>query len=275
MSIITMSYPGGKTKAVTLSYDDGRTEDKRLIEIMNKHGLKGTFNINTGCFSEEDLDGRGRMSRKQAIELYTNSGHEVAVHTYTHPHLEDMYTAHVAQEILKDRIEIEKMFGTIVRGMAYPFGSSTDEVVNCLKAAGIVYSRTTESTGWFNIPTDWLRMPATCHHNDPRLPELTDRFLSIEKRSFDTCWLFYLWGHSYEYEGNHNWDIIERFAEKVGNRDDIWYATNIEVYDCVHNFKQLIYNAEGTKVYNPTASSVWIRIDGDAVEIPSGKTLNL
>ena len=37
----------GKNKALTFSYDDGVTQDKRLIEIFNKYGLKATFNLNS------------------------------------------------------------------------------------------------------------------------------------------------------------------------------------------------------------------------------------
>ena len=37
-------------KALTFSYDDGVTQDKRLIKILNKYGLKCTFNINSGLF---------------------------------------------------------------------------------------------------------------------------------------------------------------------------------------------------------------------------------
>mgnify|MGYP002513618435 CR=1 FL=1 len=43
-------------KSVTFSFDDGVTQDIRLIEILNKYGLKGTFNINAGCFSPEDVE---------------------------------------------------------------------------------------------------------------------------------------------------------------------------------------------------------------------------
>ena len=42
-----MLFPGKKRKVLTLSYDDGVEQDIRLVEIMKKHGLKGTFNINT------------------------------------------------------------------------------------------------------------------------------------------------------------------------------------------------------------------------------------
>ena len=46
-------WPGFLKKAVTLSYDDGVRQDKRLIQIMKQHGLKGTFNINSGCYAKE------------------------------------------------------------------------------------------------------------------------------------------------------------------------------------------------------------------------------
>ena len=37
-------FPGGKAKALTMSYDDGKLEDIRLLEILNKYVIKGTFN---------------------------------------------------------------------------------------------------------------------------------------------------------------------------------------------------------------------------------------
>ena len=36
----------GMKKALTFSYDDGVTQDIRLIEIFNKYNLKATFNLN-------------------------------------------------------------------------------------------------------------------------------------------------------------------------------------------------------------------------------------
>lgn len=50
---IFMRFPGGKKKALTLSYDDGVEQDIRLIDIMKKNGLKGTFNLNSGCYAPE------------------------------------------------------------------------------------------------------------------------------------------------------------------------------------------------------------------------------
>lgn len=40
----------GKTKAITFSFDDGVEQDIRLIEMFDRYGLKGTFNLNSGSF---------------------------------------------------------------------------------------------------------------------------------------------------------------------------------------------------------------------------------
>ena len=47
-----MLFPGGKQKALTLSYDDGVQQDIRFIEILDKYGIKCTFNINSYSFEE-------------------------------------------------------------------------------------------------------------------------------------------------------------------------------------------------------------------------------
>ena len=49
----------GKMKAVTFSYDDGVTQDIRLVELLNKYGLKATFNINSGFLGQRGILERG------------------------------------------------------------------------------------------------------------------------------------------------------------------------------------------------------------------------
>lgn len=281
MASIFMRFPEGRAKAVTLSYDDGVEQDIRLIEIMKANGLKGTFNINTGCYAEEGMvydEGviHRRMSRSLAQKTYLNSGMEVAVHALTHPFLEWEAENVCAYEVLQDRKNIEDDFGGIVRGMAYPFGSYNDSVVTNLKQCGIVYSRTVQSTERFDIPTDWLRLPATCHHDNPKLMELAHQFVegSVEG-PMGNPWLFYLWGHSYEFEQFDNWSVIEEFAEYIGNREDIWYATNIEIYDYIAAYKQLQFSIDQKTVYNPTAMTLYFERNGQKHCIKSGEVRTL
>ena len=276
MGSIFMRFPNGKPRALTLSYDDGVQQDARLIEIMQKHGLKGTFNLNSGLYAPigtvyEKGTVHRRMEMQQCTDLYKSAGMEVAVHGLTHPFLEQLPCNICTNEIIADRLNLEQQFGTIVRGMAYPFGTYSDDVVNVLKSCGIVYSRTVESTRSFDIPTDWLRLNPTCHHDDPELFELLNKFLAT--RTDRAPQMFYLWGHSYEFERDDNWSVIEAFAEKASAQSDVWYATNIEIYSYIEAFNQLQFSADGKIVYNPTAITLWFMQDDKLIKIAPAQTL--
>ncbi|MBQ3021961.1 MAG: polysaccharide deacetylase family protein [Clostridia bacterium] len=273
-----MRFKDGKAKALTLSYDDGVDQDIRLMKILDDNGIKCTFNISAGRFAKEGTtypDDKicGRlMSKSQAINLYKNSGHEVAIHGYTHPHLTNIPTNHAMYEIIEDRKELEKTFDTLVRGCAYPFGAFNDDVVKILELAQIKYARTTISTNKFTMPSDWLRLDPTCHHKSAQLMELAEKFVELDPKGAN---LFYVWGHSYEFDQDNNWDVIENFAQYIGGREDIWYATNIEIYDYVEAYKNLQITANGKKVYNPSVIDVWMYAEGEVYKIPSGETVKL
>ncbi len=271
-----MRYPGGKAKALTFSYDDGVEQDIRFIEILDKNGMKGTFNINSGSYPAEDnvwAEGtiHRRMPKSRVTELYSKGGHEVAVHALTHAWLEQLPPERIAYEVIKDREDLEDQFGCIVRGMAYPYGTFSDTVVEVLRSCGIVYARTTQVTRKFDIPKDWLRLAATCHHNEPTLMELAQNFVNMEI-SKSAPKLFYVWGHTYEFEGKDNWQVIEEFCNFMGNRDDIWYATNIEIYEYIKDFESLVYSVDGRIVKNPTARELYYQFNGKISSIKPGET---
>lgn len=170
MAYIMMRFPEGKSKALTLSYDDGVEQDVRLINIMKQHGLKGTFNLNSGEYKDPQTvypEGQihRRMSEEEVTNLYTDSGMEVVFH-----------------------------------------------------------------------------------------PQM-----------------FYLWGHSYEFEAHDNWKVIEEFADYMGGRDDIWYATNLEVYEYVEDYNRLLFSMDKTIIKNPTARDLYLDMDGTIVCIKTGK----
>ncbi len=273
-----MKLKDGKSKVLTLSYDDGVVQDIRLIRILDQYGIKGTFNINSGCYLPEDAERKkfyGRMKLSEAKQLYMNSDHEVAVHAFTHPFLEKLNNDEILMEILEDRRSIEEHYGTIARGMAYPYGTYNNQVIDCLKKCGICYSRTTKSTESFKLPENWLELHPTCHHNNPKLMELSKKFVEEKSRYICDNWLFYLWGHSYEFDNNDNWEVIEKFAEYVGGRDDIWYATNIEIYDYIKAYENLQTSVDKRIVHNPSAIDVWFVHRGETHCVKGGQTLYL
>ncbi len=274
MAQVVMRFPGGMAKAVTLSYDDGVEQDIRLVNIMKQHGLKGTFNLNSGMYAPEGTvypagQIHRRMTLRQTQELLRGSGMEVAVHGLNHPFLEQLPLENCTYEVLKDRENLENQFGCLVRGLAYPYGTYDAAVKHVLKCCGVAYARTVHSTGAFDLPDDWLEWDPTCHHADPRLFDLVQTFL--DKVILNKPWVFYLWGHSYEFEKADNWAVIEEFARRVGGHQDIWYATNIELLDYTHAFRSLRCSADGKRVYNPTEWTVWLEIDRQEVCLKPGE----
>ena len=277
-----MLFPEGKQKALTLSYDDGVQQDIRFIEILDKYGLKCTFNINSYYLEEEERSYapgqvHRRMARREATEVYSKAianGHEVATHGYSHPFLDKLPSEMISYEIVEDRKRLEEMFGKIIKGHAYPYGATSANVVEVLRNCGILYARTTAATKRFDIPTDWLRLPSTCHHNEPSLMQLADQFLNEPSR-YPNPRLFYLWGHTYEFDNNNNWEVIEKFGEYIGGKDDVWYANNMQVYEYVEAYRALQFSSNGNTVYNPSCQTVWFISGTDKVKVAPGETVKI
>ncbi len=278
MSYRFMRYPEGKIKAVTFSYDDGTKTDIRLAEICSKHGIKCTFNL---CKAE------GQLSKEEIKESFLAAGHEIAAHGYTHKAPGNSTDIEIINDVLACRNELEKEFDTIIRGMAYPDCGITnvsekryEEIKQILVSLGIAYSRTLgKDNNSFALPADWHAWMPTAHHDNPNVIEWAEKFVSTDFSklyySARSPRLFYLWGHSYEFDRNNNWKHIENLCRILGNKDDIWYATNIEIYNYVIAYNSLIWNAEGTKVYNPTVFDIWFVADEKDYCVKSCETLNL
>lgn len=222
-------FPENKMKAFTLSYDDGVAQDERFVELINKYKLKCTFNLNSGIQDEDSGWTKAgfeiyRLKSKRLRKLY--AGHEIAIHTLTHPKLTEVSDEKLAYEIEEDIKNLEEMFEQKMVGMAYPYGDYDDRVVEALHVRGIKYARTVEQTFDFEPQTDLLRLKSTCHHNAEQLLDLGKKFVEMKA---NTPQIFYVWGHTYEFDTDNRWDYIEEFFKLISNHDDIFYGTNQEV----------------------------------------------
>lgn len=281
-----MRFPGGKLKALTLSYDDGIRADVRLSETITKHGLKCTFNINTRDFGKSTAP--NKLQPAEIKEHFLDKGHEIAVHGEAHVAPGIAAPVRAITDVLNGRLTLENEFGMIVRGMAYPDSgirrmdgeNNYENIRSYLQNLGIVYSRTLGGdNNSFLMPNDWYAWMPTAHHNNTNLMKWAEEFVSIKledlylTRQYPR--LFYLWGHSYEFDNNDNWDVLEKFCETVSGKDDIWYATNIEIYEYAKAYNSLVLSADCTRIYNPTLIEVFFSVDNKEYSIKPGETLKI
>lgn len=254
-------YPGAKRKAFTLSYDDGVCQDRRLVALFNQYKVKATFNLNSGRQSYANgwthacgLEIR-HLPAEEIVALY--AGHEVAVHTVNHPHLESLSPAEIIAEVRNDKRALEERFGAVVEGMAYPFGTYDHRIPAILEKEGILYARTTKQTLDFSIPDEFYAWDSSCHHNYPGLLPLAQEFLSTDQELA----LFYVWGHSYEFDVDNNWDNMEDLLTLVSGKEDTWYATNLQICRYLTAMREL--KVQGGKLVNPTNMPLWVEVDGE------------
>lgn len=226
----------GKKKAITFSFDDGVTQDVRTIEILDKYGLKGTFNLNSGSFGSMDsydANGRTVVRRKvepsQVKELYKN--HEVAVHTVTHYNLTTLSDDCVVWQVEADKKLLEGLTGKEIRCMAYPCGgvNNDDRVAEVIKReTEIRFARTITTTYSFDQQENLLRFNPTAHFRNERIFELAEKFLALDT---DEPKLFYIWGHTYEFDAEEGaWERFERLCQMISGKENIFYGTNGEVF---------------------------------------------
>lgn len=219
-------------KLLTFSFDDGNEDDVRLVGILNRYGLKGTFNLNSSKLTKTSV--WKYCEKKEVRHLnyfeYPNlyEGHEIAGHSYSHPRLEQLEQKTLDNQIRLDKKILECLYDCKIRGMAYPYGTYNQEVIDVLVENGMEYSRTIKSTHQFELPEFPLTWHPTCHFRDKEIRQLAaDFFQSSEKKGM----LFYIWGHSYELVTEDDWCEFEEFCEYISGRSDVYYCTNIEVLD--------------------------------------------
>ena len=221
-------------KILTFSYDDGVTQDVRLIELFDKYGMKATFNINSEMFGfnrtivrENREVGLNRIHTEDLRHIYV--GHEVAAHTLTHPFLPAIEAEdEIARQVEQDRLNLSELCGYEVVGFAYPGGGINydSRVANIIREkTGVRYCRTTVSNHGFDVQDDLYEFKPSVHHHKEwdKLFELGEQFLSLQT---DTKKVFYVWGHAYEFDIEDTWARFEEFLQMMSGKDDIAYLTN-------------------------------------------------
>ena len=228
-------------KAFTMSYDDGVFQDRRLVHLMNKYGIKSTFNLNSGLIQKSEPE---RWTGERMMRFYRNrvpsvrmigddlpelyKGHEVAIHGVNHIFLENATKEETEAELINDKIALSEMFGYDIEGGAFAYCQTNEFVSDIFKQIGIKYCRGGGATGNFDPWEDMYYYTPTCHHADEKLFDLAKEFIELKA---DKPQIFYVWGHSYEFDLDEAmWERIEEFFRLISGHNDILYGTNIEVF---------------------------------------------
>lgn len=225
-----------KLKGLTFSYDDGVTQDVRLIELFNKYGMKATFNLNSELLGRENILVRegyaffhNKIKPEDVKHIY--AGHEVAAHTLTHPMLPSVSDVEIVRQVEEDRLKLSELCGYEVVGFAYPGGGQNynSRVAEVIKNnTGVRYCRTIVSNHSFDLQDNLYEFkPSVYHHREwDELFKLGEEFLTLKT---DTPKVFYVWGHAYEFDIHNTWGKFEEFLKMMSGKDDIEYATNKEL----------------------------------------------
>lgn len=263
MDIEFCYFPGGVRRALTMSFDDGKTADIRLAQLFTKYGIKGTFHYNSANIGKDTY-----VTEADIKEIAVN--HEISAHSRTHPFMDRIPLPFAIEEIADDRKSLEAISGQIVRGMSYPYGAWTQPLIAALRAVGMEYSRTIQNTKSLDLPHDFMEWHPTCHQSHD-----LDHYWEKLMKSNKHIRLLYIWGHSYEFDRDNSWQRIEEFCKKAGCHQEVWYATNIEIKEYVTAMRSLVFSMDKKTVYNPSSLPVWFSADRETVKVESGQTLRL
>jgi hypothetical protein len=271
--MIRKLYPDGKTKAFNISYDDGVIQDIRFVQLLNRYGLKGTFNLNYGLmhqnFTWQHECGMTvrRIPEEQVVSVY--QGHEIASHSYSHPYFDHMEEPEILKELGSDKFFLEKLFGREVAGYATPFYYYSDLMASCVSYCGFEYARISEESNDYSIPGDFYRWRGSKFHWDGDLEDFVGGFLETD-RELALCQLV---GHSYDLDVLNLWNLMERICHDVSKNPSVWPATHLEIVRYLRAMNQA--RMTDGNIRNESKTDLWFEIEGKTVCIRPGEVLSI
>ncbi len=261
---ITITYPGWKLKALSFSYDDGNIADRRLVSIFNKYGMKGSFHIPSAWLTKKP---ENRVTEKELLTLY--AGHEISGHGANHKSMAKLKLEELQKEIDTEISNWKKITGKKITGYAYPFGSYSGTVIEEMRKRGLIYARTVGRRGAvFTLPGDFMKWSAQAHHVN-NISLLADKYLACKPQKMS---VLLIWGHSYEFPKANNWEVMEKFCEKMSNKKDIYYATMGEIASYVISSRNLKISSDGKKLENTSKEKIFFVRNGKNLVLEAGKS---
>ena len=261
--MIKKLYPGGRSKAFNITYDDGVLQDVRFVELMNRYGLKGTFNLNSGLMETEFAwthpNGMTvkRLPTTVVAQLYEN--HEVASHTLTHPYLSQLTEAEIMEEMSKDKENLERLTGKPVLGFGGPFHHWGPEVVACAKKCGFEYARNALERYSYAPPEEYYDWSAGSYHVMPGFRDFVEGFFHTDEE-LALCQIV---GHSYDLDVENMWEYMQSLLQRVSQDRDVVSMTNLELVRYLKAMRSAVIL--DNEIINPSDQPLWFRVDGEVI----------
>lgn len=264
--MIRKLYPAGKRKAFNITYDDGVMQDLRFVELMNRYGLKGTFNLNSELmrtgFAWTHPNGMEVKRLDVDTVRWLYRGHEIASHTRTHPYMHDLSEAEVMEQLGRDKRDLEKMLGVEVAGFAVPFDYYSTMIAECAKKCGFEYARMSEFSHSYAPCRDYWFWKTGFYHIESGLEAFVDDFFATNEE-LAVCQIV---GHSYDLDAENLWNPVEGILHRVSRAEDVWSCTNLEL---VRYLKAMdMAEITGNGILNRSDAELWFEIDGEIVCAP-------
>ncbi len=198
-------------KIFLISFDDGTVWDPRLVELLNKYGMKATFNLNSGLEDFVwDFDGFPVRRQKLAETAGLYRGHEVASHTLHHPWLNSLTPPQLVKEVGEDCAALKRIFGLKEIGFGVPFTACSEREIRLIRKY-LRYIRLSEITDSFALPPDPYHIPIHALYNQP---DVKERIAAFAENTLPDS-LFVLAGHSYELEALDHWEHMEELLKLI------------------------------------------------------------
>ncbi|MBQ7415544.1 MAG: polysaccharide deacetylase family protein [Oscillospiraceae bacterium] len=267
--MIIRCYPNGKSKAFNITYDDGILQDVRFVALLNRYGIKGTFNLNSQLMEQEFewVHETGMVVKRLSIEAVRHlyDGHEIASHTLTHPYLSTKTREEILWEMGEDKRRLEELFGREVAGFGVPFHFYDETVYQCVKECGFEYGRNSELTHNYFPWQDPYFWSCGIFHLEPELDSFVDGFFATDEE-LALCQIV---GHSYDLDAAQLWEKMEQICRRVAEDEDVLPMTHLQIVRYLRAMKQAQITDSG--IYNPSVTPLWFRVDGEVVRLLPGE----
>lgn len=267
--MIRRCYPNGKAKAFNITYDDGILQDVRFVALLNKYGLKGTFNLNAQLMEEKFswVHPNGMTVTRLGVEevrgLY--DGHEIASHTLTHPYFSTKTREEILWEMGEDKRRLETLFGREVAGFGVPFHFYEETVKSCVRECGFEYGRNSELTHNYDPWQDPYFWSCGIFHIEPELDDYVEGFFCTDQEMA----LCQIVGHSYDLDAENLWEKMESILARVAGDAQVISMTHLELVRYLEAMKQAVIRED--LIENPSGMTLWFEVEGETVCLAPGQ----